>query len=68
VAKPSDSPLATAATAAPLRGGERVEHPTFGAGTVVGLRGEGAKTEVTVVFESAGAKRLLLRLANLTRV
>lgn len=65
---PLNAPAPTAASGAPLRGGERVTHPTFGAGTVVGLRGEGAKTEVTVVFEQAGAKRLLLRLANLTRV
>jgi DNA helicase II / ATP-dependent DNA helicase PcrA len=43
-----------------------VSHPKFGRGTVVGVRGEGAKAEVTVVFEQAGAKRLLLRLANLT--
>ncbi|MDA0699921.1 MAG: hypothetical protein O3A02_01770, partial [bacterium] len=49
-----------------FRGGERVRHPKFGGGTVVGVRGEGAKAEVTVVFEEAGAKRLLLRLANLT--
>jgi DNA helicase-2/ATP-dependent DNA helicase PcrA len=53
--------------APPLRGGERVVHPTFGSGTVVGLAGEGARAEVTVVFEKVGAKRLLLRLANLTR-
>jgi DNA helicase II / ATP-dependent DNA helicase PcrA len=60
----------TGAPAAPamlaFRGGERVSHPKFGRGTVVGVRGEGAKAEVTVVFEQAGAKRLLLRLANLT--
>ena len=49
-----------------LRGGERVVHPTFGGGTVVGIAGEGARAEVTVVFEKAGAKRLLLRLANLS--
>jgi DNA helicase II / ATP-dependent DNA helicase PcrA len=57
-----------AATSLTLRGGERVRHPKFGGGTVVGVRGEGAKAEVTVVFEEAGAKRLLLRLANLTPV
>jgi DNA helicase II / ATP-dependent DNA helicase PcrA len=49
-----------------FRGGERVRHPKFGSGTVVGVRGEGTKAEVTVVFEQAGAKRLLLRLANLS--
>src|SRR5690606_23956436 len=48
-------------------GGERVSHPKFGTGTVVGLSGEGARTEITVVFESAGAKRLLLKYASLAR-
>jgi DNA helicase II / ATP-dependent DNA helicase PcrA len=51
-----------------VRGGERVKHPTFGAGTVVGVQGEGERTEVTVVFERVGAKRLLLRFAQLQRV
>jgi len=50
-----------------FRGGERVKHPKFGAGTVVGLSGEGARTEITVVFESAGAKRLLLKYAGLAK-
>jgi DNA helicase-2/ATP-dependent DNA helicase PcrA len=57
---------ATAAT--PFRGGEKVRHPKFGAGTVVGLSGSGAKAEVTVVFAEAGAKRLLVKFANLSRV
>jgi len=48
-----------------LRGGERVKHPKFGAGTVVGVSGEGARAEVTVVFQEAGAKRLLVKFANL---
>ncbi|MFN2321377.1 MAG: ATP-dependent helicase [Trueperaceae bacterium] len=56
----------TAATA--FRGGEKVRHPKFGAGTVVGLSGSGAKAEVTVVFAEAGAKRLLVKFANLSRV
>ncbi|HEX7001065.1 MAG TPA: UvrD-helicase domain-containing protein [Trueperaceae bacterium] len=50
-----------------FRGGERVKHPKFGTGTVVGLSGEGARTEITVVFEGAGAKRLLLKYASLAR-
>ncbi|HRN18855.1 MAG TPA: 3'-5' exonuclease, partial [Trueperaceae bacterium] len=49
-----------------LRGGERVKHPKFGLGTVVGVSGEGARAEVTVVFESAGAKRLLIKFAGLS--
>ncbi len=49
-----------------LKGGERVKHPKFGLGTVVGVTGLGAKAEVTVVFEQAGAKRLLVKYAGLT--
>lgn len=50
------------------RGGEKVKHPKFGAGTVVGVSGEGARAEVTVVFEQAGAKRLIVKYANLSVV
>ena len=42
-----------------FRGGERVKHPKFGTGTVVGLSGEGARTEITVVFEGAGATTII---------
>ncbi|HET8984308.1 MAG TPA: 3'-5' exonuclease, partial [Trueperaceae bacterium] len=58
---------ATSLSGTGYKGGERVKHPKFGAGMVVGLSGEGAKTEITVVFESAGAKRLLLKYASLER-
>ncbi len=63
----SSAPAGGEGTAASVqfRGGERVTHPKFGVGTVVGLSGEGARTEITVVFESAGAKRLLLKYAGL---
>jgi len=57
-----------ASAGTPYRGGEKVRHPKFGAGTVVGLSGSGAKAEVTVVFAEAGAKRLLVKFANLSRV
>lgn len=43
-----------------------MRHPKFGVGTVVGVSGQGAKAEVTVVFEQAGAKRLLLKFSGLT--
>ncbi|HLR46563.1 MAG TPA: 3'-5' exonuclease, partial [Deinococcales bacterium] len=46
-------------------GGERVRHPRFGLGTVVGVAGEGPKLELTVVFDEAGARRLSARYANL---
>jgi DNA helicase II / ATP-dependent DNA helicase PcrA len=51
---------------AAYRGGEKVRHPKFGVGTVVGVSGEGARAEVTVVFDAAGAKRLLVKYANLS--
>src|SRR5690606_25864570 len=69
-AAPTPSPAggsAAAVAGAGFKGGERVKHPKFGQGTVVGLSGEGAKTEITVVFEAAGAKRLLLKYASLER-
>ncbi len=47
------------------RGGEKVRHPKYGVGTVVGVSGEGGKAELTVVFDGAGAKRLLAKFANL---
>jgi DNA helicase-2/ATP-dependent DNA helicase PcrA len=49
-----------------FRGGEKVSHPKFGSGTVVGVSGEGARAEITVIFDKAGAKRLLVRYANLS--
>lgn len=50
------------------RGGEHVTHPKFGAGTVVGMSGDGPRAEITVVFKTAGPKRLLLKYANLSSV
>jgi len=57
---------ATSPAGLTYRGGERVKHPKFGLGTVVGVSGEGARAEVTVVFEKAGAKRLLVKYASLS--
>ena len=49
-----------------FRGGEKVKHPKFGGGTVVGVSGEGSRAEITVIFDKAGTKRLLVRYANLS--
>ncbi len=48
-----------------FRGGEKVEHPRFGKGTVLGISGSGEKKEVTVSFTKAGVKKLMLKYANL---
>jgi DNA helicase-2/ATP-dependent DNA helicase PcrA len=45
--------------------GERVRHGHFGRGTVISCNVRGDDQEVTVAFEGAGIKRLLLSLANL---
>ncbi len=47
--------------------GERVQHATFGSGTVVGVSGFGRDLKVTVNFDDAGEKRLLARYAKLER-
>ena len=53
---------------APLRPGERVTHRAFGPGVVVAVKSSGrADTEITVAFDGAGIKKLLLSLAPLER-
>lgn len=45
--------------------GSRVHHPTFGEGRVEAMAGSGDKTKLTVRFETAGRKQLMLKFANL---
>ena len=47
------------------RGGEKVKHPKFGEGRVLAVSGFGDKQEVTVSFDGAGLKKLLVKFANL---
>ncbi|WP_411375633.1 DNA helicase PcrA [Arthrobacter sp. MPF02] len=47
--------------------GDKVNHTSFGNGTVIGLEGAGDKTVAKVKFD-AGEKRLLLRYAPLTKL
>ncbi|RTR28652.1 ATP-dependent helicase [Deinococcus radiophilus] len=47
------------------RGGEKVLHPKFGEGQVLAVAGMGDKQEVTVHFPAVGAKKLLVKFANL---
>lgn len=48
------------------KGGEKVKHPKFGVGQVLAVAGTGDKQEVTVHFASVGAKKLLVKFANLS--
>jgi DNA helicase-2/ATP-dependent DNA helicase PcrA len=47
--------------------GERVVHDTFGSGAVVEISGFGRDLKVTVDFDAAGRKKLLLRYASLEK-
>jgi len=47
--------------------GERVLHPTFGSGTILEISGFGPDTKVTVDFDDAGRKKLVIRYAKLER-
>lgn len=47
--------------------GERVAHQTFGSGTIAEISGFGRDLKVTVDFDTAGRKKLLVRYAGLER-
>ncbi|HZR84868.1 MAG TPA: UvrD-helicase domain-containing protein [Candidatus Binatia bacterium] len=48
-----------------IRVGTRVRHPDFGAGVVRRTEGDGEAAKLTVQFERAGLKKLILRFAPL---
>jgi len=48
--------------------GDRIAHDDFGEGNVVGVTGEGAKKVAEVQFDSAGRKRLLIKIAPITKI
>ena len=58
----------TAPLVVTLHEGDAVRHDAFGVGVVVSTRPRGDDHEVTVDFEDAGVKKLLLSLAPLERV
>jgi DNA helicase-2/ATP-dependent DNA helicase PcrA len=50
-----------------LRIGDDVEHPAFGEGVIIDLRGQGDAAEATVNFRDAGTKHLALAWAPLKK-
>jgi DNA helicase-2/ATP-dependent DNA helicase PcrA len=49
-----------------LKGGEKVKHPKFGVGKVLGVTGAGDRQEAMIMFEGGvGTKKLLVKYANL---
>ena len=51
-----------------LRVGDDVEHPAFGEGVILEIRGQGDKAEATIRFRGVGTKHLSLAWAPLKRV
>lgn len=47
--------------------GDQVDHPAFGAGTIIALEGEGDKAEAVINFAGVGLKHLSLAWAPLTK-
>jgi DNA helicase-2/ATP-dependent DNA helicase PcrA len=48
--------------------GQRVRHPTYGVGTIIGVDGEGDDRKLTVSFSDYGTKKLVERYANLEQL
>jgi len=51
-----------------LRVGDGVEHPSFGAGVIIDISGEGEKAEATINFTGSGTKHLSLAWAPLKKI
>jgi DNA helicase II / ATP-dependent DNA helicase PcrA len=51
-----------------LRGGEQVRHPKFGVGKVLAVSGVDDRQEAMIHFPEVGAKKLLIKYANLVLV
>ena len=51
-----------------LEAGDRIRHLDFGDGRVTSVSGEGAKRVAEVQFDTAGRKRLLIKIAPIERI
>ena len=51
-----------------LRVGDDVEHPAFGEGVIIEIRGQGDQAEATIRFRDAGTKHLSLAWAPLKKL
>ncbi|PDQ34458.1 MAG: ATP-dependent DNA helicase PcrA [Candidatus Lumbricidophila eiseniae] len=51
-----------------LAPGERIRHVDFGDGRVTQVTGEGAKRIAHIVFDTAGAKKLLVKIAPIEKI
>jgi DNA helicase-2/ATP-dependent DNA helicase PcrA len=51
-----------------LAAGDRIRHTDFGDGRVAAVTGEGSKRVAHVQFESAGNKKLLIKIAPIEKL
>jgi DNA helicase-2/ATP-dependent DNA helicase PcrA len=63
-----ESPQPTNAQALGLKIGDDVEHPSFGEGVIIEIRGDGDRAEATVRFRDVGTKHLSLAWAPLKKL
>ena len=61
-------PVEDVIPAAPFRPGDRVEHPEYGRGQVLGLSGFGERLQAKVHFARVGVKSLMLQYARLRKL
>lgn len=66
--KPVVQPAKTEQRCGDFKAGQKVNHPKWGIGTVVEVKGEGDKTEIKVAFPQEGIRNLLAKYAPLTQV
>ena len=63
-----NQPVQSGAESLGLKIGDDVEHPTFGEGIILEVRGEGDRAEATVRFPGVGTKHLSLAWAPLKKL
>ena len=66
--RPADAPTPSDAVSLDLKIGDDVEHPAFGEGVILELRGSGDSVEATVNFRGVGMKHLALAWAPLKKL
>jgi DNA helicase-2/ATP-dependent DNA helicase PcrA len=66
--RPVDAPTPSDAVALDLKIGDDVDHPAFGEGVILELRGSGDSLEATVNFRGVGMKHLALAWAPLKKL
>lgn len=68
VTRPAEKSKLFSSVELPFKIGEKVMHPRFGRGLVLGGEGSGDSTRIEVQFESSGSKWLILAYAKLESV